>query len=147
MTEQQRELLGSVNAASNASAEMLNTLLNFSRIEAGVVEPQLLEFRLQTLLNKIEREFMPQADAKSLSYRSRETSLVVQSDPALLELILRNLVSNAIRYTERGGLLVACRKRGDKAVLEVWDTGIGVAPAHQQDGVSRIPSIRQPRTG
>lgn len=133
LTAQQRELLSSVNDASDASAEMLNTLLDFSRIEAGVIEPQPLAFCLQTPLNKIEREFMPQADAKGLSYRSRETALVVQSDPALLELILRNLVSNAIRYTERGGLLVACRKRGEQAVLEVWDTGIGVAPAHQQE--------------
>ncbi|HEY8095660.1 MAG TPA: ATP-binding protein [Methylobacter sp.] len=144
LTEQQREMLASASAASDAAAEMLNTLLDFSRIEAGVVEPQLLEFRLQTLFNKIEREFMPQADAKGLSYRSRETALMVQSDPALLELILRNLVSNAIRYTERGGLLVACRKRGDQAMLEVWDTGIGVAPAHQKEVFHEFHQLGNP---
>jgi CheY-like chemotaxis protein/two-component sensor histidine kinase len=144
LTAQQRELLTSASAVSAASAEMLNTLLDFSRIEAGVVEPQLLAFRLQTLLNKIEREFMPQADAKGLSYRSRETALVVQSDPALIELILRNLVSNAIRYTERGGLLVACRKRGDQVVLEVWDTGIGIAPDHQQEVFHEFHQLGNP---
>jgi signal transduction histidine kinase/CheY-like chemotaxis protein len=132
LTAFQREVLTSANAASEASGEMLNTLLDFSRIEAGVVEPHVQTFRLQTLLNKIEREFESQADSKGLAYRSRETGLVVQSDPALIELILRNLVSNAIRYTDHGGLLVGCRRRGDFAILEVWDTGIGISPSHQQ---------------
>ncbi|MDD2913954.1 MAG: ATP-binding protein [Gallionella sp.] len=128
----QREVLARANAASKSSVDMLNTLLDFSRIEAGVVEPCVQAFRLQPLFNKLEREFVSQADAKGLAYRSRETILEVQSDPMLVELILRNLISNAIRYTDRGGLLVACRKRGDQAVLEIWDTGIGIAPSHQQ---------------
>jgi signal transduction histidine kinase len=144
LTAQQRELLVSARAASDASAEMLNTLLDFSRVEAGVIEPQVQAFRLQPLLNKIEREFEQQADAKGLAYRSRETALVVQSDPALLELILRNLVSNAIRYTERGGLLVTCRKRGDQAVLEVWDTGIGITPAHQLEVFREFHQLGNP---
>jgi signal transduction histidine kinase/CheY-like chemotaxis protein len=110
LSQQQRTLLANASAAGQASAEMLNTLLDFSRIEAGVIDPLIQPFRLQTLLNKIEREFAPQAD----------------SDPALVELILRNLVSNAIRYTTTGGLLVACRKRGTRTYLEVWDTGIGI---------------------
>jgi two-component system, sensor histidine kinase len=58
---------------------------------------------------------------------------MVQSDPALLERIMRNLVSNAIRYTHQGGILVACRKRGSKAILEVWDTGVGIAHSQQRD--------------
>lgn len=123
---QQRALLASASAAGQASGEMLNTLLDFSRIEAGVIDPQVQIFCFQTLLNKIEREFAPQADAMGLAYRSRETTLMGYSDPALIELIVRNLLSNAIRYTNTGGLLVVCRKRGAAAVLEVWDTGIGI---------------------
>ena len=133
MTTNQRELLNSARNALEASGEMLNTLLDFSRIEAGVIEPQRQPFRLQALLNKIENELAPQADAKHIVYRSRETHAVVESDPLLLEMILRNLVTNAIRYTERGGVLVACRHRGNQAVLEVWDTGIGIAQVHQQE--------------
>ena len=129
----QNKLLVNARAASDASSEMLSTLLDFSRIEAGVVKPQLQPFRLQTMLNKVENELAPQADMKGIVYRTRETNLVAQSDPALIELILRNLVSNAIRYTRHGGLLVACRKRGDQVLLEVWDTGIGIAPEHQED--------------
>lgn len=133
---QQRRLLDHVRAASSASADMLDTLLDFSRIEAGVVTPKLQAIHLQTLLNKIEREFGPQADIKHLVYRTRETRLVARSDPALLELVLRNLVSNAIRYTRRGGLLVACRQRGALVHLEVWDTGVGI-PLEQQRDVFR----------
>lgn len=129
----QRSLLENVSAATRASVDMLNTLLDFSRIEAGVIEPQMQAFKVQTILNRIESEFGPQADARNLVYRSIETSLVAYSDPLLVELILRNLISNAIRYTERGGLLVACRQRDGKVSLEVWDTGVGIAPENQKE--------------
>jgi CheY-like chemotaxis protein len=84
------------------------------------------------LLNKIENELAPQADAKGIVYRSRETDAAVHADPALVALILRNLVSNAIRYTERGGVLVGCRARGEALLVEVWDTGIGIEPSQHQ---------------
>lgn len=132
LTARQRELLESANDTAKSCGEMLNTLLDFSRIEAGIMTPRLQSFGLQPIFNKIEREFGPQADAKGIVYRSLETDFVVQSDPMLLELILRNFVSNAIRHTGRGGLLVSCRKRGTEALLEVWDTGIGIATADQQ---------------
>jgi len=133
LSASQNEVLTNARAASEASAGMLNTLLDFSRIEAGVVDPQIRPFHLQPLLNKIENELAPQANAKGLFFRSRETHAAVQSDPALVELILRNLVSNAARYTEHGGVLMACRTRGDRILLEVWDTGIGIAPSQQQE--------------
>ena len=144
LTAYQHELLSCARAASEASGEMLNTLLDFSRIEAGVVKPQIQSFLVQPLFNKIENEFASQADAKGLVYRSRETHLAVQSDPVLVELILRNLVSNAIRYTEHGGVLVACRRRGNQAVLEVWDTGIGIEPAHQQEVFHEFHQLGNP---
>jgi signal transduction histidine kinase/CheY-like chemotaxis protein len=129
----QQYVVANIRAAATAAGDMLHTLLDFSRIEAGAVTPNVQAFRLQPLLNKIEAEFMPQADAKHLAYRSRETDLVATSDQALVELILRNLVSNAIRYTHHGGVLVACRKRGGSVVLEVYDTGIGIEASQQQE--------------
>lgn len=132
LSAHQRELLDNANATARSCGEMLNTLLDFSRVEAGIMTPRLQAFRLQPLLNKIEREFGPQADEKGIVYRSRDTDVVVHSDPILLELILRNLVANAIRYTQHGGLMVACRKRGTQARLEVWDTGMGISTTHQQ---------------
>jgi len=136
LTGDQREALDNARTTWHASAEMLDTLLDFSRLEAGVVQPQVQTFALQPLLNRIEHELAPQADAKGIVYRSRETRAVVRSDPALVALILRNLVSNAIRYTERGGVLVACRVRGQRLVVEVWDTGVGIA-ADQHEAVFR----------
>jgi signal transduction histidine kinase len=126
LTTGQHDAVANARTTWQASAEMLDALLDFSRIEAGVVEPHLRPFHLQPLLNKIEDELAPQADAKGLIYRSRETHAAVMSDPMLIELIVRNLVSNAIRYTNFGGLLVACRQRGSDIQLEVWDTGIGI---------------------
>ncbi len=125
-------VLSSAKAAWKASSDMLNTLLDFSRIDAGVLQPQLCAFRLQPLLHQIETEVAPQADAKQLIYRSRETHLAVHSDPALIELILRNLVSNAVRYTEQGGVLVSARRRGKEVTVEVWDTGIGISAADHE---------------
>ncbi len=144
LNPQQQQSLDCAIAASHASAEMLNTMLDFSRIEAGVVQPQVISFRLQPLLNKIEREFAQQADAKGLAYRSRETGLAADSDPALIELILRNLVSNAIRYTDSGGLLVACRQRYGHVSLEVWDTGIGIESKHQHEVFREFHQLGNP---
>jgi CheY-like chemotaxis protein/anti-sigma regulatory factor (Ser/Thr protein kinase) len=100
------------------------------------------------LLNKLENELAPQANNKGLVYRSLETSAIVYSDRVLVELILRNLVTNAIRYTDNGGVLVVCRLRKnedvDVAVVEVWDTGIGIAPAQQQEVFREFHQLGNP---
>ena len=144
LSQAQQKALNSARAASQASAQMLNTLLDFSRIEAGVIEPQRKSFHLQPLLNKLENELGSQADAKNIVYRSRETPFAVNSDPALLELILRNLISNAIRYTNDGGLLVACRKQGRDVSIEVFDTGIGIEPAQQTEVFREFHQLGNP---
>lgn len=133
LSERQHKVLDSARAAAGATAQMLDTLLDFSRIEAGVIEPQFCAFKLQPLLNKLANELGSLADSKGIVYRSRDTSLATYSDPSLLELILRNLISNAIRYTEQGGVLVACRKRGNDVIVEVIDTGIGIALEQQAE--------------
>lgn len=145
LDEQQRQLVNGIQAATQASSEMLHSLLDYSRIEAGAISPEISAFRIQPVLNKIEREFFGQADAKGLRYRSRESRLVVQSDPALLELILRNLVANAIRYTSHGGVLLVCRKRAGMAVFEVWDTGAGIAPNHQMEVFREFHQLGNPQ--
>lgn len=133
LSTQQRDVLANARAACTASGDMLNTLLDFSRLEAGVVAVNVRPFRLQPLLQRIENELAPLADRKDILYRVRETEATIDSDAALVELILRNLVSNAIRYTERGGVLIGCRRRGNLLRIEVWDTGIGIAPEHHAD--------------
>ena len=133
LSQYQQQVLQNANSAFEASADMLNTLLDFSRIEAGVVEVQQRAFYLQPILNKLENEMAPLAANKNLIYRSQESHAIVMSDPIILELILRNLISNAIRYTDKGGVLIACRNRGNFTSLEIWDTGIGIDPIHHEN--------------
>ncbi|WP_427306792.1 ATP-binding response regulator [Cupriavidus sp. H39] len=133
LDERQRQLLAHIEASSGAAREMLNSLLDFSKLEAGVVTPRARPFRLQPLLRKLENEFAPQAEARGLVYRTRDTTVTLHGDPTLVELVLRNLIANAIRYTQRGGVLVACRQRGARAAIEVWDTGIGIPAAQHRD--------------
>ncbi|NOV22299.1 response regulator [Cupriavidus necator] len=133
LDDRQRQLLAHIEASSGAAREMLNSLLDFSKLEAGVVTPRARPFRLQPLLRKMENEFAPQAEARGLVYRTRDTTATLHGDPTLVELVLRNLIANAIRYTQRGGVLVACRQRGARAAIEVWDTGIGIPAAQHRD--------------
>jgi len=144
LSQKQGDLLNRARAASDASGDMINTLLDYSRIEAGVIKTRIRAFKLQPLFHKMESELATLADKKGILYRTRETELVVHSDPALVEVILRNLVSNAIHYTRQGGLLVACRHHGVHAVLEVWDTGIGIAPAQQNEVFREFHQLGNP---
>lgn len=132
----QRQLLDHIEASSGAAREMLNTLLDFSKLDAGVVTSRPRPFRLQPLLHKLENEFAPQANARGLVYRTRDTTVTAFGDPTLTELILRNLIANAIRYTPTGGVLVACRRRRFHVSVEVWDTGIGI-PVTQHRAIFR----------
>tara|TARA_R110002072_G_scaffold118775_1_gene251274 strand:- start:24668 stop:26395 length:1728 start_codon:yes stop_codon:yes gene_type:complete len=123
----QQSVVKHVESASEATRDMLNTLLDFSKLDAGVIEPRPRAFRIQTLFNKMEKELGATADNKNLIYRTRDTKAAAYADMSLVELILRNLIINAIRYTEIGGLLIACRQRENQTlVIEVWDTGIGI---------------------
>ncbi|MGE0313373.1 MAG: hybrid sensor histidine kinase/response regulator [Lautropia sp.] len=134
LDEDQADMLATAQAVTATSVSMLNALLDYSRVEASAIEPVLQPVALQRLLNKMEIEYGPLADQKGLVYRSRDTSAIVHSDPMVVELILRNLIGNAIRYTHKGGVLVAARRRGGQVIVEVWDTGIGI-PADQYDAI------------
>lgn len=130
LNERQALVLGHASTASRAAAEMLTTLLDYSRLEAGVVKAHRAPFSVQALLSGLEQEFGVQADAAALVYRTRETSAAALADRALVDLVMRNLISNALRYTQRGGVLIACRQRRMRLALEVWDTGMGIPKEH-----------------
>ena len=108
---------------------LLDTLLDINRIEAGVVQPAPSTFAIGGLMTRLGAEFAFQADAKGVRLRVVPCSLLVKSDEHLLEQMLRNLLSNAIRYTARGRVVLGCRRHATTLSLEVWDTGIGMADA------------------
>jgi len=122
----QLEIHQHFSSALSSTREMLDALLNISKLDAGAISPQPKPFLIRTILNKLEAELAPTADEKNLLFRVRESIAAANSDPFIVELILRNLIANAIRYTDEGGLLIGCRKDGDCLSIEVWDTGIGI---------------------
>lgn len=134
LDERQAALLDQAQASSHAAGDMLATLLDFSKVDAGVIRPRPQAFALQTMFQRLEQELAPQAEAKGLVFRVRDTGEVVHADPALVDMAVRNLLTNAVRYTDRGGVLLACRRRGARVVIEVWDTGIGI-PADQHSAI------------
>ncbi len=129
-----RGLLGTMDRALGALKSLLDGLLDVSRLEAGAITPTLRPFPVAELLDRCAANSQPVADQKGLSFRIRPCTAAIVSDPMLLGRVLQNLVENALRYTERGGVLIGCRRRGDHLRIEVWDTGIGI-PADQQDDI------------
>jgi signal transduction histidine kinase/ActR/RegA family two-component response regulator len=127
LNAKQRTIFENAMLACDASRSMLGTLLDFSRIDAGVVRFEPRNFSLQAILSELSQEYASQAEAKGLVFRLHDTIGAVYSDPALVSLIVRNLIANAVRYTNHGGILLGCRNRGEQLVIEVWDTGIGIA--------------------
>jgi signal transduction histidine kinase len=125
-------------AKTAASLESLNrlfeSLLDISRLESSTITPAISDLPVDDLLERMVVEFAPQAEDEGLELRAVPCSAVIRSDPTLLESVLRNLLSNAVRYTRSGRILLGCRRRGSKLRIEVWDTGIGI-PDDQLDSI------------
>jgi signal transduction histidine kinase len=126
-------LLERINASVAAMNELFSALLDISKLDAGVLAPNFTEFEVAELLGRIETTFAEAAHEKGLSLRVVASSAQVRSDFILLERVLLNLVSNAVRYTARGGVVVGCRRRGCRLRIEVRDSGPGIAEHERRD--------------
>lgn len=109
---------------------LLNSLLDISRLDAGIVEVKPAPLAIHDAFNALQNEIGPTAQGKKLQLRIRPSRLWVVADPVLLHRILANIAANAVRYTDRGRVLIGCRRQGEKVAIQVYDTGIGIA-AHQ----------------
>ena len=125
-----RPLVSNVQNAVNALEAQFAQLLDLSQLEAGALTPERSRVALAPLFARVAAEFRPLAAAKGLVLRCAATRLAVDSDAALLERMVRNLVANAVRYTSRGGIVVGGRRRGAQVSVVVIDTGVGIAPEH-----------------
>jgi len=130
---ERRRIVARIDAALSAMNELFNALLDISKLDAGVLTPSITEFPVAKLLDRVDTTFTGAAREKELSLRVISSSAWVGSDFILLERIVFNLVSNAVRYTNSGGVVVGCRKRGVNLRIEVWDTGPGVPQDQQQN--------------
>jgi len=146
------KLTGHINASVAALELLFNSLLDVSRLDAGVVRPEPRDFRVAAVLDRIRNDYAPLAREKGLKLVVAPSRAVLRCDPLLLEQLLRNLVANAIRYTESGGVAVGCRPRAgnDTAdgkpgyVLEVRDSGIGIPPEQHEHIFAEFVQLGNP---
>jgi Na+/proline symporter/signal transduction histidine kinase len=128
-----RHLADNIDASLEAVEDILGALLDISRLDTGAMRAEFSAFRIDELLRQIELEFAPIAAAKGLTLTCIPVSLVVRSDRRLLRRLIQNLVSNAIKYTPAGRVLVGCRRRGSEIRIDVYDTGVGIPHNNLRD--------------
>jgi signal transduction histidine kinase/CheY-like chemotaxis protein len=131
MTDEMRRLVEHIDGSVTAMDGLFAALLDISRLDAGVIRSHPASFAIQPVLERICRDQQAEAAEKGLRLVLHSCSAVVRTDPLLLERVLRNLVSNAVRYTDHGRVVVGCR-RGARLGVQVWDTGRGIPPAQQE---------------
>lgn len=131
LNDAQAETVAQLARSTEALEGLFNGLMDISKLDAGAVEVRNSALPLAPLLTALAAEFAPEARAKGLRLRVRTLPVMVRSDALLLGRVLRNLLANALRYTDSGGVLLACRRRGEDVAVELWDTGKGIAAAEQ----------------
>jgi CheY-like chemotaxis protein len=127
-----QRLVGNVQDCVDSLSELLTDLLDISKLEAGAVVCRPSNFAIDEFFAELELVFLGSAHGKNLDLRIHRSSFVACTDPQLLRRIVGNFLANAIRYTTKGGALMACRRHGNKQWIEVWDTGLGI-PADKLD--------------
>lgn len=124
--ERALQMVENQDASLMAMTNLLNSLLDISRLDAGAVKPEWEDFPMQRLVDRLSAEFGRQAQSKGIAFSSESCDAVVRSDPNLLAEVITNLVSNAIRYTDKGEVKMVCFERDGQCHLEVSDTGVGI---------------------
>jgi CheY-like chemotaxis protein/anti-sigma regulatory factor (Ser/Thr protein kinase) len=143
-----KQTLSFLKQSVSSLSGLLESLLDVSRLDAGIVSPSMNAIDVSQLINNISIDTKPLCLAKGLELRVHCKSCWAYSDSVLLENILRNLLSNAIRYTEHGGILLSCRQRHDEIWIEVWDTGIGISDVEQKqifDEFYQVNNVKRDR--
>lgn len=152
-TQHQSELIAKLEQSMKVFSGLLDRLLDISRFDAGLIKPRIVSLNLAELFNWLEQNFAASARDKGLRlhfFYPKHRTLVARTDIGLLQSVLMNLVSNALKFTARGGVLVSARPRGDKVLLQVWDTGIGIPEVylpHIFDEFYQVANPHRSRTG
>ncbi len=124
--DEDARLVGNIDDSLEAIEEILGALLDISRLDSGAMTPSITSFRMSDLMRSLEVEFKPVAQAKKLKLTFVPCTLAVTSDRVLLRRLLQNLISNAVKYTPKGRVLVGCRRIGDALQIGIYDTGLGI---------------------
>ena len=126
-----QDIVDKLNASVQSTETLISTLLEIARFDQGAIKPVLVDINLNDLLLPIVNEFSVIAEDKALLLKSQIGNHRVHSDPLYLRRIIQNFVSNAVKYTQKGKVLIACRKRVDHLLIQVWDTGVGIPQQEQ----------------
>ncbi len=144
LAARERHVIGNIRRSVDAMEELFNSLLDISRLDAGVVQPRITTISLASVFDSLRFEYAPVARQKHLALLVMKTSVYVRSDASLLSRIIRNLLSNAVSYTERGGVVLGCRRCGDSVRIEVWDSGKGVPPDRHDEIFREFSQLENP---
>jgi PAS domain S-box-containing protein len=148
LTPQQNQIIQRLDQAMSTFNELLEALLNISKLDAGIVKPEYASINVIEIVQWLEQSFAPMAQKKQLGlklYFSKKAELVIHSDINLIKSVLMNLVSNAIKYTSNGGLLISARQRGSDVLFQVWDTGMGIKNEHIEHIFDEFYQINNPQ--
>lgn len=139
-----RELAGNIRSSVGALERLFAALLDISRLDAGVLFPEIECFPVQAVIKRVINDCMPDAREKQLDLRSESCDAYTESDPTLLERIVRNLVANAIRYTQSGSVTIRCDRQSGCLLLSVEDTGTGIASDQQENIFEEFTQLDNP---
>ncbi|HEY5718457.1 MAG TPA: NahK/ErcS family hybrid sensor histidine kinase/response regulator, partial [Motiliproteus sp.] len=145
LNEETSQLVRNLDGSLKAAEELLVTLLDISKLDAGALEPNVTHFNLDNLFNTLKAEFNVMAQEKGLAFHAVHCKQVVESDQQLLRRVLQNFLSNAIRYTQSGKLLLGCRRVGRQLRIEVWDTGVGIPESKLNEVFEEFRRIDNPK--
>ncbi len=147
-TPQQNKIIQRLDRSMAAFNGLLDALLNMSKLESGMIKPEFTLINVTELFYWMEHNFAPLANEKSLGFKlyfPMKETLVVRSDIGLVKSLLMNLVSNAIKFTSRGAILISVRRRGSDALFQIWDTGIGIPGGQAEHIFDEFYQINNPQ--
>ncbi|MEP3590707.1 MAG: NahK/ErcS family hybrid sensor histidine kinase/response regulator [Marinobacter sp.] len=147
LPEKEDRMVRQAHRALEGAEELLADLLDISKLDQHAMKPDLIHLDINELVRDLGEEFAAVAANANLAFRIRSTSAVVRTDQRMLARVVRNLLSNAFRYTQQGGVLLAVRVLGESVRLEVWDTGVGIAPEKLRDIFAEFHQVLQKGAG
>ncbi|MCP4272949.1 MAG: PAS domain-containing protein [Gammaproteobacteria bacterium] len=144
MTDAQAELVEKTDRSLNVAENIISSLIDISKLDSGTINPSICSFNINEILDSLEKQFSGFAEQKKLKFKVLNRNVNVESDPKLLYRILQNFISNAIRYTYEGGILISTQRRKSYLRISVWDTGIGIKEANQKDIFNEFRQLSDP---
>jgi PAS domain S-box-containing protein len=148
LSEKQHLLINRLDQAMSNFNGLLNALLDVSKLDGGMIKPEYTFVPIADLFSWIEQTFAPAANKKQLGFKLHfpmKDALAIRTDIGLLKSVLMNLISNSIKFTAKGGILVSARRRGNQLLFQVWDTGIGISKEHINNIFDEFYQVNNPQ--